>query len=188
MFSYHGLIASRHGLVNAVDALAKLRLEVPGARMQILGSGDGLVELRARVDELGLADAVALPTTLLPITEMPAVLEQANFGLVPSQRDPWTDEVLPTKLLEYAALGIPVITFRNPVIERYFPEDSVTYVDPASTENLLVAMRTLVADPDRARRQAERASEVMARMTWDHQKVAYFEVIDRMVARRRRAG
>ena len=188
MFSYHGLIASRHGLVNAVEALAKLRLEVPGARMQILGSGDGLAELRTRVDELGLADAVSLPTTLLPITEMPAVLEQANFGLVPSQRDPWTDEVLPTKLLEYAALGIPVITFRNPVIERYFPEDSVTYVDPASTENLLVAMRTLVTDPDRARRQAERASEVMARMTWDHQKLAYFEVIDRMVARRRRPG
>ena len=56
--------------------------------------------------------------------------------------------MLPTKLLEYAALGIPVITFRNPVIERYFPEDSVTYVDPASAENLLVAMRTLVADQD----------------------------------------
>jgi len=81
-----------------------------------------------------------------------------------------------------------VITFRNPVIERYFPADSVSYVDPASTENLLVAMRTLVAEPDRARRQAERASEGMARMTWDHQKLVYFEVIDRMVARRRRAG
>jgi glycosyltransferase involved in cell wall biosynthesis len=187
VFSYHGLIASRHGLVNAVEALAKLRLEVPGARMQILGSGDGLTELRTRVDELGLAKAVSLPTALLPITEMPAFLEQAHFGVVPSHRDPWTDEVLPTKLLEYAALGIPVITFRNPVIERYFPEDSVTYVDPASAENLLVAMRTLVGDPDRARRQAERASEVMATMTWERQKLAYFEVIDRMVARRRRS-
>ncbi len=93
---------------------------------------------------------------------MPAILERANVGLVPSQRDPWTDEVLPTKLLEYAALGIPVITFRNPVIERYFPEDSVTYVDPASAENLLAAMRALVTDPERARRQAERASDVMA--------------------------
>ena len=187
VFSYHGLIASRHGLVNAVEALAKLRLEVPGARMQILGSGDGLAELRRRVDELGLAGAVSLPTRLLPITEMPAFLEQAHIGVVPSHRDPWTDEVLPTKLLEYAALGIPVITFRNPVIERYFPEDSVTYVDPASAENLLVAMRTLVGDPDRARRQAERASEVMATMTWDRQKLAYFEVIDRMVAPRRRS-
>ena len=186
MFSYHGLIAPRHGLVNAVEALAKLRREHPGVRLQVLGSGDGLGALQRRVAELDLVDSVSLPTQLLPITEMPAILARANVGLVPSQRDPWTDEVLPTKLLEYAALGIPVITFRNPVIERYFPEDSVTYVDPASPENLLVAMRSLVGDPERARRQAERASEVMAEMTWDQQKLAYFAVIDRMAARSRR--
>jgi glycosyltransferase involved in cell wall biosynthesis len=186
MFSYHGLIAPRHGLVNAVEALAKLRLEVPGARMQVLGSGDGLAPLRARVEELALTDAVSLPTTLLPITEMPALLRRAHVGVVPSQRDPWTDEVLPTKLLEYAVMGIPVITFRNPTIERYFPEDAVTYVDPASPENLLVAMRTLATDHELARRRAERASEVVAAMSWDRQKLAYFEVIDRMVARRRR--
>jgi glycosyltransferase involved in cell wall biosynthesis len=188
MFSYHGLIAPRHGLVNAVEALAKLRLDVPGARMQVLGSGDGLRELRARVGELGLTEAVSLPTSLLPITEMPAFLARAHIGLVPSQRDPWTDEVLPTKLLEYAALGIPVITFRNPVIERYFPEDSVTFVDPASPENLLAAMRGLALDRERARRQAERASEVVAEYSWDRQKLIYFDVIDRMLAQRRRVG
>jgi glycosyltransferase involved in cell wall biosynthesis len=188
MFSYHGLIAPRHGLVNAVEALAKLRLEVPGARMQILGSGDGLPPLRARVEELGLTEAVSLPTSLLPITEMPALLRRAHVGVVPSQRDPWTEEVLPTKLLEYAVMGIPVITFRNPTIERHFPEDSVTYVDPASPENLLVAMRTLATDHELARRRAERASEVVATMSWERQKLAYFEVIDRMVNRRRSRG
>jgi glycosyltransferase involved in cell wall biosynthesis len=188
MFSYHGLIAPRHGLVNAVEALAKLRLEMPEARMQILGSGDGLAPLRSRVEDLGLAEVVSLPARLLPITEIPPLLERAHIGIVPSQRDPWTDEVLPTKLLEYAALGIPVITFRNSVIERYFPEDSVTYVDPASTENLLVAMRTLATNQDRARRQAQRAGEVVAGMAWERQKLVYFEVIDRLVARRRRAG
>jgi glycosyltransferase involved in cell wall biosynthesis len=184
LFSYHGLIAPRHGLVNAVEALAKLRQDVPGARMQIFGSGDGLEPLRRRVAELALGGAVSLPTALLPITEMPAAVARAHVGVIPSQRDAWTDEVLPTKLLEYAVSGIPIITFRNPVIERYFPEDAVTYVDPASTENLLVAMRTLATDQDLARRQAERAAEVVASMAWDHQKMAYFEVIDRMVTRR----
>jgi glycosyltransferase involved in cell wall biosynthesis len=184
VFSYHGLIAPRHGLVNAVEALAKVRQEVPGARMQILGSGDGLAPLRRRVEELGLTEVVALPTALMPITDMPAVVARAHVGVIPSHRDPWTEEVLPTKLLEYAVSGVPVVTFRNPVIERYFPEDAVTYVDPASTENLVVAMRTLATDQDRARRQAQRAADVVATMTWDHQKLTYFDVIDRMVARR----
>ncbi len=187
MFSYHGLIASRHGLCNAVEALAMLRREVPGARMQILGSGDGLPGLRGCVDNLGLSDVVSLPTSILPITEIPALLERADIGVIPSLRDPWTEEVLPTKLLEYAAMGIPVITFRNPVIERYFPEDSVTFVDPATPKNLLAAMRSLALDPDRARRQAERASAVITEYSWDRQKLVYFDVVDRMLAGRRRA-
>jgi glycosyltransferase involved in cell wall biosynthesis len=185
VFSYHGLIASRHGLVAATEALAKLRGEVPGARLQVRGSGDGLDELRARVDQLGLANVVDLPTRLYPLPEVVAELDRVHIGLVPSHRDPWTDEVLPTKLLEYAALGIPVITFRNPVIERYFPEDSVYYVDPASPENLEAAMLTLARDPQVALAQAARATEVMDRLRWSQQKLHYFEVIDRLVATRR---
>jgi glycosyltransferase involved in cell wall biosynthesis len=185
VFSYHGLIASRHGLVAATEALAKVRGEVPGARLQVRGSGDGLDELRARVDQLGLANVVDLPTRLYPLPEVVAELDRVHIGLVPSHRDPWTDEVLPTKLLEYAALGIPVITFRNPVIERYFPEDSVYYVDPASPENLEAAMLTLARDPQVALTQAARATEVMDRLRWSQQKLHYFEVIDRLVATRR---
>ena len=187
LFSYHGLIAPRHGLVQAVEGFAKLREELPQVRMQIFGAGDGLAPLRTRVEELGLVDVVSLPTALLPITEMLPRIEKATIGVVPSQRDPWTNDVLPTKLMEYAVLGIPVITFRNPVIERYFPEDSVMYVDPASAENLYVAMRTLALDPDLCRRQAQRASEVVSGMTWDRQRETYYEVVDRMVARRRGA-
>jgi glycosyltransferase involved in cell wall biosynthesis len=185
VFSYHGLIASRHGLVAATEALAKLRGEVPGARLQVRGSGDGLDELRSRVEQLSLGSVVDLPTRLYPLPEVVAELERVHIGLVPSQRDPWTDEVLPTKLLEYAALGVPVITFRNPVIERYFPDDSVYYVDPASPENLEAAMLALARDPQRALAQAARATEVMNRLRWSQQKLHYFEVIDRLAARRR---
>jgi glycosyltransferase involved in cell wall biosynthesis len=185
VFSYHGLIASRHGLVAATEALAKLRGEVPGARLQVRGSGDGLDELQARVEQLGLGGVVDLPTRLYPLPEVVAELDRVHIGLVPSQRDPWTDEVLPTKLLEYAALGVPVITFRNPVIERYFPDDSVYYVDPASPENLEAAMLALARDPQRALAQAARATEVMNRLRWSQQKLHYFEVIDRLAARRR---
>jgi glycosyltransferase involved in cell wall biosynthesis len=186
IFSYHGLVAPRHGLIQAVEALGKVRSELPGAKLQIRGSGDGLDALTARVDELGLGDAVSLPTKLYPITEIVTELEKVHVGVVPSQRDPWIDDVLPTKLLEYAALGVPVITFRNPVITEYFPADTVTYVDPASPENLRDAMLELARNPEKAREQAARASVLMAGMSWDVQKQIYFDTIDRLAARRRR--
>lgn len=185
IFSYHGLIAARHGLDNAVRALHEVRRELPAARMQVRGSGDGLDPLRQLVAELGMVDAVDLPTRLLALPEVVAEIDRVHVGLVPSQPDPWTEDVLPTKLLEYAALGIPVVTFRNPVIERYFPEDSVSYVDPASPENLRAAMLDLARNPEKAKAQAARAGAVMRELSWESQRQAYFEVIDGMVARRR---
>jgi glycosyltransferase involved in cell wall biosynthesis len=180
VFGYHGLIAPRHGLVQAVEALASLRADVPGARMRVWGCGDGLPSLQARVNELGLGSVVDLPVAAVPITQVATELASIHIGLVPSHLDPWTRRVLPTKLLEYAAVGIPVITFRNPIIEGCFPPDAVTYVDPVSAENLLAAMRLLAGDPERARRQAARAQDVLRNLTWRQQKGVYLDVIDRL--------
>ncbi len=185
VFGYHGLIAPRHGLVQVAEALAKVRAEAPKAKLKIWGSGDGIGGLRQRVSELGLQDSVQLPERALPITEMTKELEKIHIGVLASQLDPWTANVLPNKLMEYAVMGIPVITFRNTTIERYFPDDSVTYVDPASPENLREAMLRLIRDPGKARAQADRAREVMQGRTWRYQRQHYYDVIDRMAARRR---
>lgn len=185
VFGYHGLIAPRHGLVQLVEALAKVRTEAPSARLRMWGSGDGIEQVRERAGALGLEESVRLPTRLLPLDEVTAELGDVHIGVLASQLDPWTRHVLPNKLMEYAVMGIPVITFRNPVIERYFPDDCVTYVDPATPENLRDAMLRLIRDPEKARLQAERAREVMVGRTWRYQREHYFDVIDRMAARRR---
>jgi glycosyltransferase involved in cell wall biosynthesis len=184
VFGYHGLIAPRHGLVQVVEALAKVRADVPGAQLRLWGGGDGVDQVRKRVEALGLGDAVQLPQRL-PIDRMTSELEKVHIGVLASQLDPWTRNVLPNKLMEYAVMGIPVITFRNSTIERYFPDDAVTYVDPASPENLREAMLSLIRDPARARAQVAAAQRAMAGRTWRDVRERYFEVIDRMVARRR---
>lgn len=181
---YHGLIAPRHGLDNVVAALADLRRDLPAVRLSVRGSGDGLDALRARAQQLGLNGAVSLPDRVLPITSMPAFLDGIDIGLVPSRLDPWTEYVLPNKLMEYAYIGIPVVSFRNPVIESYFPDDAVTYVDPASAPNLRAALTALISDPDRAAAQVERARAVMVGRTWAAQRQHYFDLIDRVASGR----
>lgn len=185
VFGYHGLIAPRHGLVQVAEALAKVHIDAPNAKLKVWGSGDGIAGLRERVSELGLQESVQLPERALPITQITQELGKVHIGVLASQLDKWTSHVLPNKLMEYAVMGIPVITFRNPVIERYFPDDSVTYVDPASPENLHQAMLRLIREPEKARAQADRAREVMQGRTWRYQRQHYYDVIDRMAARRR---
>lgn len=183
VFGYHGLIAQRHGLVQVVEALAAVRASGVDAKLKIWGSGDGLAQLRDRVESLGMQDFVQLPTHMLPVDEMRAELDSMHIGVLASQLDPWTANVLPNKLMEYAVMGIPAITFRNATIERYFPDDAVTYVDPASPSNLREAMLNLIHNPEKAHFQAQRASEVMAGRTWKHVRQQYFEVIDRLARR-----
>ncbi|WP_452124472.1 hypothetical protein [Fodinicola feengrottensis] len=66
---------------------------------------------------------------------------------------------------------------------RYFPDDAVSYVDPASAQNLATAMLALAKDPEAARKQADRASEVMAELSWAKQKLIYLDVLDRMAGK-----
>lgn len=182
-FSYHGTIAPRHGLVQLVEALALVRRQLPGARLQVRGGGDGLDEVAATVDRLGLRDAVDLPTRMYAVTDMPAQIDRVHIGVAPNQLDVWTADVLPTKLLEYAAMGIPSISFRNDVVSRYFPNDTLRYADPASPENLAEQMLALAVDPEAARKQADRATLTMDELSWARQKKIYLGVIDRMVAK-----
>jgi hypothetical protein len=46
-------------------------------------------------------------------------------------------------------------------------------------------MTSLARDPERARKQAARAGEVMSTLSWQRQRETYFEVIDRLAARGR---
>jgi glycosyltransferase involved in cell wall biosynthesis len=183
VFSYHGTIAPRHGLLTLVEALADVRVEIPGARLLVRGGGDGLAPAIARAVELGVTDAVDFPDRVYPVSDMPAQIDRVHIGVAPNALDVWTADVLPTKVLEYAEMGIPSISFRNPVMERYFPDDAVSYVDPASRENLRAAMLGLARDPDRARKQADRAAEVMSDLSWAKQKEIYLGVVDRLTAR-----
>jgi len=45
----------------------------------------------------------------VPIDQMTKELEKIHIGVLASQLDPWTNSVLPNKLMEYAVMGIPVM-------------------------------------------------------------------------------
>jgi hypothetical protein len=46
-------------------------------------------------------------------------------------------------------------------------------------------MLRMIRHPEKARAQADRAREVMQGRTWRYQRQHYYDVIDRMAARRR---
>lgn len=175
---YHGTLAKRHGLSIALNAISSLREEIKGLEFQILGDGDDLPGLVDLSRELGLCDCVSFSKGLVPMEELVPIILEADVGVVPILYDEFTRHMLPVKLLEYVALGKPVICSRTETIEAYFDDSMVQYCQPGNAEQLAEQIRILYKNPDKREQLAANAERFNREYNWERQKQLYYQLID----------
>lgn len=181
--AYHGTVAHRHGLDLAIRALELARRTRPRLALRIIGDGDAMDAVQRLTQELGVDDAVEFRRGLVPVTDVPRQLEDVDAGVVPQRAGPAMSISLPTKLLEYAALGIPSIASRTLATAHYFPPDAVLYFEPGDVEGLASQMVALHDDGELRRRLASAASEVVHTFAWDGQRQRYLQLVARLTGR-----
>lgn len=142
---YHGGTAERYGVESLVRGFAGLCEAHPDLTLDVFGLfGDSHVEELAR----RLApERVRVAPEPVPFEEIPATLARFHVGVVPTLRDDFTELLLPVKLMEYVHMGMPVISSRLPVVERYFSDAEVLFYEPGSPEGLTKALRDLLDAP-----------------------------------------
>ena len=129
----HGTITRRLGIDTAIKAVSLLADRIPGLQLRVIGGGDYLEQARTAGVESEVSDHVRFQG-MAPIEELPRLLCDATIGLVPNHASSATHLMLPVKLMEYAALGIPVIASRLRTVEHYFPEPAVRLVAPGRSK------------------------------------------------------
>jgi glycosyltransferase involved in cell wall biosynthesis len=180
---YHGTVGSRHGLDVAVRAVALARRAVPKLELQIIGDGDYFPRVRSVVQELGVEDSVRLEQRFVEIEELLPTIAEASIGLVPILDDPFTQYMLPVKLLEYVALGIPVIASDTRTIRSHFDEDMLCFATPGDPTDLAAKIVALHGDPERRSRLVAAAHRFNDAHSWDREKARYLALIDSLSAR-----
>lgn len=98
------------------EMLAEIRREIPNTLLVLVGDTEDTTHrkwLRVQASKVGIADAV-LWTGWLPMNQAWRYVRAAEVGLSPIPRGPLLDVSSPTKLLEYFALGLPVVCSDNP--------------------------------------------------------------------------
>jgi glycosyltransferase involved in cell wall biosynthesis len=177
---YHGGVAERFGVETLIHASSKLNGDLDGGRVDILGAcavdGAGIRELAERV----APDKVKVAEKPTPFAEVPDRLAGAHVGVVPTLHDEFTELLLPVKLLEYVHMGIPVVTSRLPVIERYFGPGEVTFFEPGSPDSLARAIREVTSNRDAALERARRASDRLKSFEWARQRQTYLGVVEEL--------
>jgi glycosyltransferase involved in cell wall biosynthesis len=107
-------------------------------------------------------------------------VRQAKVGIVSVLDDSYGRLLLPTKLLEYARFGIPAACSRLPVIEQYFPDNSLAYFRPGESAELAAQIDALLRDPGRAASQALQAQRVAQRLGWEQIRGEYLKALGLM--------
>ncbi len=149
----HGTLVARYGFDLLIRALA----ELPDVYVEIVGDGEIRPELERLAAGLNVAERVKF-FGFVPLEEIPRLIARADVGVVAHQSDVFTDLVMPNKLLEYVALGVPVAVARTTAVEAYFDEQMVAFFEPGNASDLACALRELLTDPIRRQSLAERAA------------------------------
>jgi glycosyltransferase involved in cell wall biosynthesis len=113
---------------------------------------------------------------------LPQLILEGDIGVVPNRFDVFTDGILPTKLMEYAALGIPAVVSRTTATTAYFDESMVRYVPPGDVDALVAALGELVADPEARQTLARNAQSFTEEHRWGAEADRYVDIVERMAS------
>jgi glycosyltransferase involved in cell wall biosynthesis len=177
---YHGSLHQRYGLDLAVKAIDQLRHEIPGIQLSLVGYGDFLPQLKGMVDTLHLEEHVRIEPLHLA-EELPGIICACDLGIVPYRNDVFTDGLLPTKLMEYAALGMPAIAARTTAIEAYFSDANTEFFEPGNVNDLARCILRLYNNPERMAELARGSQKFNRRYSWAKASEEYVSLVEELV-------
>jgi len=177
---YHGGVVRRYGLDLAIQAIDQVRNDILNIHLTILGTGDHIDTLMQMVQELDLGNHVTIYRGIRPVEELPEIIRTADVGIVPYRNDIFTDGLLPTKLMEYAALGLPAIAARTTAIEAYFSDTMVEFFEPGDVDDLARCICKQYSNPERLAELAQGSNKFNQRYNWAKIGAEYVALVERL--------
>ena len=146
-----GTMSVTSGTLVILDAIKRLRENFKTLKCLFIGFPGK--ELHDRVFEFiaqnGLEANVEF-TGRLPHSEIPALLQQCKIGLIGLLDLPKFHSNIATKLFEYMASGIPVVSSDLPPERKFIPDDQCgRFFTPGDAEDMAQAISAILSDPKR---------------------------------------
>ena len=176
---YPGTIAPRYGLDVAIRALPLLIKKIPNLRLVIIGHRTDCVnDLEALAKQLNVSSFVEF-RPLIPIHEVPKQMIQADIGVYPALSDPHMDIATPTKVLEFALMGIPIVAAKLKVLEDMFSDEAVFFFEPGNSTEFAACILELFGNPARRETLVQNADRIFVNShSWSSERDKYFNKLN----------
>jgi glycosyltransferase involved in cell wall biosynthesis len=179
---HHSNFQRIYGLDVAIEGLARLRHGLRW-RLDVYGDGPWRPAIEAAIERTATGDRVTLHGRV-GMDDLPGILARSDIGLVPSLPEPYLDYSLSTKLLEYAAMGVPIVASDLATFRHHFSDEAIRFVRGGDRDALARAVERLVDDPQATVALGLEAQRQAVAYDWEVQKTRYVAIVDRLVDER----
>jgi glycosyltransferase involved in cell wall biosynthesis len=178
---YPGTLSRHQGVDIAVEAVALLREKAPGLKFLIIGDGPERENLKTLIAERGLEDRVSL-TGLIALEKVAEVMATIDLGVVPKRKEGFGDIAFSTKIMEFMAMGVPVLASRTRIDEFYFGDRLVEFFESGNAAEMAEKTLGLMAAPERVAELRRNSGEFIAKNDWAVKQEEYFALVDGIVS------
>lgn len=184
---YPGTLSWHQGVDLVVRALAQLQHVTPKIRFLVLGDGSERARLLSLAEELGIADRVSV-TAGIPLEEVAEVMTTVDLGVEPKRKKSFANEALSTKILEFMAMGVPVLAANTRTHQLYFRDDLVDFFESEDIDDLASKIAELVRNPSKRDALAAAGLAFIRQNNWAVKKNEYLCLLDRLTRDPHRPG
>jgi len=179
---YHGSIVERNGLDVGVNAFARVRQTIPNAELKIYGTKTPFLDrVMDQVHGLGLEKSVHY-LGVRQLEDLVHEIDLCDVGIIPNQRNAFTDINTPTRLFEYLSRGKPVIAPRTAGIEDYFDPESLFFFEPGDDVELAQQIEYVASNPTKTDEVVDRGQQVYLENRWTRQQQIFMNMIAELLS------
>jgi glycosyltransferase involved in cell wall biosynthesis len=178
LITYPGTLNAHQGVDVAIRAFAKVSKQMPDADFHIYGEGPAKTSLINLADSLGMSDRVFFHHFLLT-EQIAQVMANTDLAVEPKlSHSAFGNEALSMKILEFMAVGVPVVASRTKIHQFYYDESLVEFYDADDYQELAAKILLLRRAPARRQELIRNSLEYVKANNWDIEKKHYLNIVD----------
>ena len=177
---YPGTLSIHQGLETPIRAVKMLKKEIPELEFHIYGKGTDEEYFRSLVKELKLENQVFFKG-IVPIEKLPQVMGNADIGVEPKLSRTFGNEAFSTKILEFMAMGVPVIASDTLVHKHYFNGTLVQFFRSEDVADLAGLILLLRKNSRLRSLIVSNSFKFMKEYNWEAKKHLYHSMVDSLV-------
>jgi glycosyltransferase involved in cell wall biosynthesis len=179
LVGYVGVMGKQEGIDYLLRAAAHIVHDLgrDDVHFGLVGGGTSLEEMKAYARQLGVDEHITF-TGRVPDTELLAMLNTADVCVNPDVANDMNDKSTMNKIMEYMALGKPIVQF-DLTEGRFSAQDASLYAARNDERDLARKIVELLDDPERRGRMGEFGrARVLGQLEWRYEAPKLLQAYD----------